>query len=537
MSVSKLESLPNEILTDILEKYINGVDILINFAFQLNQRFDALIFQSQRLRFDFMRCYKNDFIFCIGLLPAYIDKIEELCLSEQNTPGQIHAFLSLFPSFGLFKRLRKLYFHTDAKAVEMTTIQRSLHSLSKTNLHTLSIKITNCQEMYSLSDAFVNIFCMRTLKKLSITCDSYEMDWTLLNEISSNVEYLMIYGMRCNSQELEYILRCVSGLKHLNIQLTVSGSLSYKLYQKRRLPSKNITTQMPKLQSAIFYIEDDAAETFRTLESHLLGMASLQGLKIKVNSGIFDADVWETFVKTSLPKLTHFNLQSNALYTKQADIHTSLESFQTPFWIEKKNFNIIITKYERFESNFDFIGKARNFNQFTQNKSIPQCWIAPRREFNGNLSSMSKITSLQLSTEGSALLQHHYFDNISHLVLHDMNLELFEWIKTHINCSRIKHLDISDLDKESNTISLLLPSIRNIISLRMKPDQLFNYQHASLETVNCLKFLDISANQHRFVREDIAMVAKLFPNVQHLNYQYTRYAKYSNATYLFAASS
>jgi hypothetical protein len=29
MSLSKLESLPNEILSDIIEKYINGVDVLI----------------------------------------------------------------------------------------------------------------------------------------------------------------------------------------------------------------------------------------------------------------------------------------------------------------------------------------------------------------------------------------------------------------------------------------------------------------------------------------------------------------------------
>ena len=53
MPVSQLESLPNEILKDIIEKYINSVDIINAFAFQLNRRFDALIIQSQRLRFSF----------------------------------------------------------------------------------------------------------------------------------------------------------------------------------------------------------------------------------------------------------------------------------------------------------------------------------------------------------------------------------------------------------------------------------------------------------------------------------------------------
>ncbi|CAF4750191.1 unnamed protein product, partial [Rotaria sp. Silwood1] len=73
MSLSKLESCPNEILTDIIEKYIHGVDLLRAFRFQLNRRFDSLIIQSQRLRFDFIQCHKDDFRLCMGLLPAYID--------------------------------------------------------------------------------------------------------------------------------------------------------------------------------------------------------------------------------------------------------------------------------------------------------------------------------------------------------------------------------------------------------------------------------------------------------------------------------
>ncbi|CAF3694868.1 unnamed protein product [Rotaria sp. Silwood1] len=42
---------------------------------------------------------------------TYLDKIEELSISEQDTPGQVYAFLSLYPSFASFKRLRTLHFH------------------------------------------------------------------------------------------------------------------------------------------------------------------------------------------------------------------------------------------------------------------------------------------------------------------------------------------------------------------------------------------------------------------------------------------
>ncbi|CAF1078850.1 unnamed protein product [Rotaria sordida] len=118
MSVSKLESLPNEVLCDIIENYIDGVDALATFNPQFNRRFDSLISQCLRLHFNFIQCQKEDFHLCMNLLPNYIDKIEELFLSEYNTPGQIRAFLSIFPSFQIFKRLRLLYFHFNKDAID-----------------------------------------------------------------------------------------------------------------------------------------------------------------------------------------------------------------------------------------------------------------------------------------------------------------------------------------------------------------------------------------------------------------------------------
>ncbi len=126
MSVSKLESLPNEILIHIFEKYINGVDIILAFAYQQNQRFDALIIQCQQYRFNFLHCRKDSFRFCIGLLPAYIERIEELVLSEKNTPGQIHAFLTFYPSFIGFKRLRKLYIHYNPQTVDEFAMETAI---------------------------------------------------------------------------------------------------------------------------------------------------------------------------------------------------------------------------------------------------------------------------------------------------------------------------------------------------------------------------------------------------------------------------
>lgn len=49
------------------------------------------------------------------------------------------------------------------------------------------------------------IFRMKTLKKLSLTCNSSGTQWTTLNEVSSNIEYLMIKDMYCSLKDLKHI--------------------------------------------------------------------------------------------------------------------------------------------------------------------------------------------------------------------------------------------------------------------------------------------------------------------------------------------
>ncbi|CAF3962876.1 unnamed protein product [Rotaria sp. Silwood1] len=164
MSLSKLESLSNEILLAIIEKYINGVNLRRAFSFQLNQRFNALITQYQRLHFDFIQCQKDDFRFSMSLLSAYIDKIEELALSEQGTPDQVNAFLSFFPSFESFKQLRTLYFHFNDETVDWSIVENALNSLSQTTIDTVSIKVMDTEGRLLLGNVIVNLFRLKSLK-------------------------------------------------------------------------------------------------------------------------------------------------------------------------------------------------------------------------------------------------------------------------------------------------------------------------------------------------------------------------------------
>ncbi|CAF4341483.1 unnamed protein product, partial [Rotaria sp. Silwood2] len=192
MSLSKLESLPNEILTDIIEKYINGVDLLRAFSFQLNQRFDALITQCQRFHFDFFQCQKDDFRLCMGLLPAYLDKIQELAISEEDTPAQVNFFLSFFPSFAFFKRLQTVYFHYYDQAVDWDIVEKALKSLSETMIETLSIKTTSANNRSLLGNVIVDLFHVKSLKRFSLMSISSSINWSDLANISSNIQHLTV---------------------------------------------------------------------------------------------------------------------------------------------------------------------------------------------------------------------------------------------------------------------------------------------------------------------------------------------------------
>lgn len=196
MSPSKLESLPNEILIDTLEKYVNGVDILATLAHRLNCRFDALIAQCQQLRFNFIRCQKNKFRHCLEVFPAYYDKITELALSDKDAPGQIYDFLRLFPSFAPFKSLSTLNFCCCNDADKGDTIKNALLSLPSTRVETLSIKMSYSANFPLLNKLIFTLMNISTLKRLFLgftnPSSSY---WEFPTSTQSNIEYLTIASM------------------------------------------------------------------------------------------------------------------------------------------------------------------------------------------------------------------------------------------------------------------------------------------------------------------------------------------------------
>lgn len=513
MSVSKLESLPNEILILIFEKYLNAVDIFNSFADSQNKRFNGIINQCQRFSLNFSNCRKDHFYSCLRHLPEiYLEKIEDLILSEKNTPGQIYAFLLRFPSFIRFKKLRKIYLDLNTKSIDWSLITKSILSLHHTLIHTIFIKVTDTTKHSRLSYVINDIIGLKTLKRLIITSDIQHNQPLFLTNESVKIEYLTNDAISCCFQHLPYISQRASHLKYLNIQLT---SESYYGYHQLINPITNNLVPIPKLQTLILSFGQYDPTTFDGLIEYLKYFPCLSRLEIKAHNVLLNANAWETFLQTSLPLLNNFILKTTTSRIKKHDIENILSSFETKFWIEKKNFYLIITEHQSFRLNKHNSNQIQINDHDEFNQPVIQWWIVPIRARIDDI-PMKDITNLGISGVVNSLSSYYYFKNIKHLVIYNFDDKLLEWLLTYVNYSQIKYLDLSFYNHQSHSISLLLSYLKNLISLRIPYNRLLIYQHVYSGKDNYLKQLDISMNKHNFDKKDIEIISKLFPYLEHL---------------------
>ncbi len=522
MSLSKLESLPNEILSDIIEKYINGVDVLTNFSYQLNQRFNGLIEQCHRLRFNFIQCQKNEFRFCMGLLPAYIDKVEELAISEQDAPGQIHAFLSFFPSFTVFKRLRKLYIYCDCNgnSFDLDMVERALLSLSDTSIESLSIEmqslpieIENITHIRSLKRILFHLFHLKTLRRLCLVGGLDRIDWNDLLGISSNIEYIILPHIHCELRYLQSIIQWAPRLKYLHIGITDNR---FSLGDKSKSKAKENTIPFSTLLTLVLSFENTNQITVDMLAPCLNAMPLLNCLEIDASSKLVDADAWMMLLKTSLPLLTHFTLRITLPQLSKISVHNVQASFQNLFWISKKNFNLIITTPRILDSESDERLFRQERSQHDYEQPVLQCWMAPDRTVKGDTITMDKIPSLILSSTSNIARCDYYVNNVKWLTVDNIDESLLRWVTTHVNCSRITELSIGMSCKHSKELASLLICTSNKNSLRITFDLLFAYKDILMGETNCLERLNISGFEHIFDEYHINIIARLFPHLEHL---------------------
>lgn len=272
---------------------------------------------------------------------------------------------------------------------------------------------------------------------------------------------------------------------------------------------------MTSLHTVIFKLQEHSEITPNMLEPYLKAMTSLYRLEIKGYNAVSNIYAWETLLKTSASMLTYFTLESGVLFTCN-DTTDPFESIQTPFRIEKKNFNIFLKLHSSYRSNDISLYRVRSRNPYVLEDPLYFWWMRPQRERNDNLFPANSISSLILSSASSTFLKDHYLDNVNHFEVREINDDLVQLITTHVNCSRIKHLDLTNFRQLGYTFSLFVSYIKNIVSLRISLNQLLDGQFICLKECNNLKFLDISPRLHFFNEENISIVGSMFPNIEHL---------------------
>jgi hypothetical protein len=517
--MSKLESLPNEILVDLLEKYVNGVDIFIAFAVELNKRFDALIDQCQQFHFDFESIRKDEFRLCIGLLPYYRDKIESLTLSEVDTPGQIHAFLSFFPTFDQFKRLRQLHLNFDGNTVEKNLLKIAIQSLLKTNIQTLSIRGKNASVIFQSGDIILAALPSITLRQLFLTVDIYADSWNFRLLTSFNVQHLIIEGNGCTWNNLMTIFKCATRLSYLNVRVIHNSSY----YYQSTIGETYSVQPIIKLRTLILqFIQNDPSKAFELLVPYLRFMPNLRHIEIIDEYGRFlNGFEWRKLLERSLPLLNRFVLKSGISCIGEHHLLHFLTSFQTPFWIEKTTFNVYIISYSYVDHDLILNYHPIDSRFYINNRSKSEqrshsFWTIPQRPVNDNRLLMNNLKTLCVSAKSSIFSTHNYFHNVKHLTVTHLNLALFEWITTNINLLNLTELRIPHLETETNQINLLLTRTEYISSLQIHFKQLFTEHSALIGEYKSIKRLDISVSEHPFRQEDILALATLFPSIQHL---------------------
>jgi hypothetical protein len=101
---------------------------------------------------------------------------------------------------------------------------------------------------------------------------------------------------------------------------------------------------------------------------------------------------------------------------------------------------------------------------------------------------------------------------VKSLLVSEFNDNLLELLITHVDCSEIKHLDISLLKGEGDKISSLLSYMENINSIRINLNLLIHLK----EQWPKIRFIDLSYDGHRYDKKSFSTIGSLFPNVEHM---------------------
>lgn len=321
-----LERLPNEILLDIFG-YFPGSDLLRIF-YGLNFRFNQLLHDRfQYCSFQFNAVSKRDFdIICQQHLPNMAYYIPVLHLSDhEQTPIELELFLRYNPSFDRFIQLQSL-------------------SLSNIRSYKILRKILNqCDQLPNLTHLdFFHCFIQEdqgdfqwiinhiwSLPKLiHCTIDIITRGHGLFRtptEISSTLQYLSIEKMPIKLNQINQLFEYTPNLNCLSMSVL---SFVDNDYTPILLPTLiDLSISSPSSSNA------------SNMVNLLQNTPNLRRLNISLSTELINGNQWEEIIQNHLPNLEDIQLKMKVtlpmLQDVQGRVHTLMNSYETPFWIDE----------------------------------------------------------------------------------------------------------------------------------------------------------------------------------------------------------
>ncbi len=318
----RLELLANEILLDLFE-YLNTSDLFHAF-YNLNYRFKQLL--RTHIRFyslDFRSISKDCFdIICEQYLPSTIDQITSLYLSDDDeTPGQPKLFLSHYFTLNQFQQLQSL----------------SLCAIYSWNM--LNEIILQCRDLQYLTH--LNIINSNCTEGRDSLIDSI---WSLSKLTHCYLSHISKFGSWFNSisinlSSMQYFTINSSYL-YSNILFSIfehTPNLRYLSFDGHDYKQLNVLS--PVMASSLITFEYAIRENKQRLIILFQNMPNLSNLKLEIFEINWNGYDWENLLTNHLPNIKLFQFKMNFKFLRDIKIENQinelLDSFQTPFWLDK----------------------------------------------------------------------------------------------------------------------------------------------------------------------------------------------------------
>ncbi|CAF0819311.1 unnamed protein product [Didymodactylos carnosus] len=324
-AISKLESLPNEILLETLQ--LENSHNLILTWYNLNTRLNSLIEQLHSI--DLSSISYAYFLSYCSLLINRQHQVSSLKLSNVDSSEQISLFLSKFPLQN-FHHLRSLSL-IEVKQVEINEVILNLPSLN----HLLYLLI-DCHTTY-YEEVLLNDITSTSLRSLTLkSTNAIHYNWSNVGRLCPNLESLNVNFFIYVDQLVQLLSSVPNSLKKLSIALRGDNNYS-NIKPFNDLSLLNINTKIENLYISLG--PDVSFSDFKLLIKqfkHLKKLSTEMSLpwNIRNTESSLNGYEWVQIISEHLPNLHTFSLRVET-YKEHWNDQVS-HSFNTDFWVKHR---------------------------------------------------------------------------------------------------------------------------------------------------------------------------------------------------------